>query len=75
MEIAISAARWVVGRALSPVTEGLLELWAASSELGTKIRDLKMELLYAQGMLDNSRGRDLRSPALAQLPLELTTTR
>jgi hypothetical protein len=69
--IGISAARWVVSRALGPITSGLLEPWAASSSLGTKIHELKMELLYAQGMLDNARGRDVRSPALAQLLLEL----
>jgi hypothetical protein len=69
--IGISAARWVVSRALGPITSGLLEPWAASSLLGTNIHELKMELLYAQGMLDNARGKDVRSPALAQLLLEL----
>ncbi|KAF8652183.1 hypothetical protein HU200_062911 [Digitaria exilis] len=49
MEFAVSAARWVLGKALASVTDGMLEAWAASAGLG-----LKMELLYAQGMLDNA---------------------
>ncbi|WVZ91392.1 hypothetical protein U9M48_037572 [Paspalum notatum var. saurae] len=76
MEIAISAARFVVSRALGPVSDGLLESWAACSELSPNVRDLKLELLYAQGMLDSALGRDVRNrhvrnPALGQLLLEL----
>jgi hypothetical protein len=72
METAIGAAHWVVGRVLSPVIDGLLESWTASSELRPNVRELKMELLYAQGMLNNARDRDLRNnPALVQLLLEL----
>ncbi|KAJ1272882.1 hypothetical protein BS78_06G236800 [Paspalum vaginatum] len=77
MEImGIQAARWVIGKALGPASGGVLEAWAASSELGDNIRALRMELLYAQGMLSNARGRgssreDVHNPALAELLQEL----
>ncbi|VAH02613.1 unnamed protein product [Triticum turgidum subsp. durum] len=67
MDFAVDAALWVVGKALAPVTDGLLESCAASTELGRNIDALKMQLLYAQGMLDNAQGRDIRSPALKEL--------
>ena len=57
---------------MGPAVGGELEAWAASSELGTNIRALRMELLYAQGMLNNARGReDIQNPALAELLQEL----
>uniref|UniRef100_A0A0E0RHB0 AAA+ ATPase domain-containing protein n=1 Tax=Oryza rufipogon TaxID=4529 RepID=A0A0E0RHB0_ORYRU len=71
MEFAVSAARWVVGRALGPVTGGLLETWAASKKLGSNIRELKLQLLYAQATLENAEGRDIRGDALAQLLFQL----
>jgi hypothetical protein len=72
MEVAaVSAARWVLSKALGPVADGLLEAWAASTGLGPNVETLKMELLYAQGMLDNVQGREIRSPALKGLLLKL----
>jgi len=67
MEFAVSAASWVVGKALGPVTDSLLEAWAASKGLGPNMDALKMELLYAQAMLDNAQGREIHSPALKEL--------
>uniref|UniRef100_A0A0D9XZB9 AAA+ ATPase domain-containing protein n=1 Tax=Leersia perrieri TaxID=77586 RepID=A0A0D9XZB9_9ORYZ len=75
MEVAVSAARLVVSTALAPITDGLLEPWLASSKLGTNVRELKLELLYAQGMLTSAQDRrdvnDISNLALEQLLLEL----
>ncbi|CAD6342828.1 unnamed protein product [Miscanthus lutarioriparius] len=67
MELAVSAASWAVGKALAPVTGGLLEAWAASEGLGPNVDALKVELLYAQAMLENTRGREIGSPSLKEL--------
>ncbi|CAN6229641.1 unnamed protein product [Urochloa humidicola] len=66
-ELAVKAAGWVVRKALGPVTDGLLEAWAASKGLGPNVDALKVELLYAQAMLDNAQEREIRSPALKEL--------
>ncbi|CAD6219798.1 unnamed protein product [Miscanthus lutarioriparius] len=72
MELGVEAARWMIDKALGPVSGGVLEAWAASTELGRNIEALRMELLYAEGMLkllNNARGHGLgmKNPALSEL--------
>ncbi|GJN29383.1 hypothetical protein PR202_gb17607 [Eleusine coracana subsp. coracana] len=51
MNALVNAASWVVGKALAPVTDTVLEAWAASAGLGKNVEARKMELLYVQAIL------------------------
>jgi len=68
---AINAALWVVGKALAPVKDGVLEAWAATTGLAPNIRELKLELLAVKGTLDSAHDREPRSPTLGMLLHEL----
>ena len=71
MDFTFSAARWVLGKALSAAAGNVLEAWAASKNLGAETDALMSQLLYVQAMLNNTCGRDINNLELNEMLLKL----
>jgi hypothetical protein len=67
----VSVAISVVGKALAPLTDGLLKDWAASVKLGDNVRDIELELLSVKALLEPTLGREIDNSALKELLLRL----
>jgi hypothetical protein len=71
MDFTISAAKWVLSKALSYAKDNVLEAWAASKNLGTETDALINQLYFAQVMLYNTHDREIDNPYLNEMLLKI----
>jgi hypothetical protein len=67
MEALLSAVQWMVGKALAPVSDGMLEAWEASSKLELNVEALRTELLLVQATLKNASRKQISGQAIGEL--------
>jgi len=59
MESAVGAASWLLGKAITKLSDELVAAFVASSELGHNFHDIKLRLKYTLGLLEAAQGKDM----------------